>query len=29
MGNMAGPYFFHLGDLNADGKADIVSAEMG
>jgi hypothetical protein len=27
MGGMAGPYFFHLGDLNADGKADIVSAE--
>ena len=27
MGEMAGPYFFHLGDLNADGKADIVSAE--
>jgi hypothetical protein len=27
MGGMAGPYFFHTGDLNADGKADIVSAE--
>ena len=27
MGGMAGPYFFHLGDLNADGKADILSAE--
>ena len=27
MGGMAGPYFFHAGDLNADGKADIVSAE--
>ncbi|HYH54460.1 MAG TPA: FG-GAP-like repeat-containing protein [Solirubrobacterales bacterium] len=27
MSGLAGPYFFHVGDLDADGKADIVSVE--
>ena len=27
MSGLAGPYFFHVGDLDADGKADVVSVE--
>jgi hypothetical protein len=27
MGGMNGPYFFHSGDVDGDGKSDIVSAE--